>query len=925
MAQLQPPESRHDQQMVSLSRSLKAVRAAQTPTDALLLALDHLHQALDFEVAWVGLYDAMRHRLVTHGYRSPETMRPMRSTIGLTPGDLMEQTVIQPRPLMVADLQNEVRAGEWGQVAKQFGLQSAVIYPIKRQETCFGLLVMASPRWGMTLSLAELSYLSIVTGTLAEVLHQFEVDQHRQQAKRLEQPLLTVLGRLGQGGDLDSQIKEVVRETQRFLAPTRTRVFWLEPKGNYFWQRQPRLTSPAEDHGLKLPVAEIRGLYQALCHQQLVVLGEIRGVLNAVVPDRLMQQLQAQAIMVAPITHGSELVGFVSVEGSLPRLWQEPEKQFLIGMARLLSLALPVATDQDLRHHHHIEQSLATGVMQGIHSERDWRHALQTCFSNLQEHLGIQQFFVLMFNAERQTYELCFHGQAHRTTGASVRWPKLDDVDWHLLERSTLPVAIDNLTQDLKLMAWRSPLLDLGVKAVLASNVSPGHAPEGVIVVSDQVPRQWTVAEQTLLMAVGRQIGVILNQWQLQRQMAQQQDTYEALEWGLQTLYQSTDLNHLERTTLQYVLQWLQGSMALLVSWQPGDLQAHLTQAVTADHQAWSQPQPAIAMDDALLQWALQTDDWLTLPAADLPAATQAWLMPPPESRVVVKALRTAPGHAVTAVLVVVAPASGSWGKHPLTIANLLANQMAWARRYLYLVATLIQQRQDLEHLSWYKHHHLEEIHRQLAKLVRDLEPAEGSNPATLSAQSVSLRQLYPLVQDTAEVLDQERWQLRYRRQATPLIRLLSRLIERITPALESRQLWSKVHNESDSATLIMGDPAKLDMVLYDILMAACQRSPVGGRIDIWCRIITLDWIEISITDNGDCSPGLLEALKLEDSNADALAPSPLDQPPGLHLAICKSLLDQLGGEAAFSRLEDGRIHSRILLPLAAPGDPLGG
>lgn len=173
-------------------------------------------------------------------------------------------------------------------------------------------------------------------------------------------------------------------------------------------------------------------------------------------------------------------------------------------------------------------------------------------------------------------------------------------------------------------------------------------------------------------------------------------------------------------------------------------------------------------------------------------------------------------------------------------------------------------------------------------------------------------------------MLRRERWQLRFQAQTTPLISLLSRAIERITPALESRQLWSKVHNDNDRGTLIVGDITKLDMVIYEILMAACQRSPVGGRIDLWCRILSLDWMELSITDNGLCDPTLLEELKV-GSSADVLAPSVLDEPPGLHLAICKSLLDQLGGDMSFSRLEDGRIHSRLLLPLAHPGSRLDG
>ncbi|MFH7243831.1 MAG: GAF domain-containing protein [Spirulina sp.] len=918
MAQLQPPESRHDQPLVSLSRALKAIRAAQSAADALVIALDHLHATFAFEVAWIGLYDSVRHRLVTQEYRGPDILRPMRAAINLTPGDLMEQTVIHQRPLMVADLQNEIRAGEWGLVAKQFALQSAVIYPIKRQETCFGLLVMASPRWGVTLSLGDLSYLSIVAGTLAEVLHHFQADQQRQQAKRLEQPLLSLLGRLGSLGDLDSQIKEVVRETQRFMAPSRSRVFWLEAKGSYFWQRQPSThAASAEDRAFSLPVAEVRGLYQALCHQQLVVLGESRGALNGVVPDRLMQQLQAQAIMIAPIAVGEELVGFLSVESGAPRLWQESEKQFLMGMARLLSLALPVASHQETQRHSQIEQSLATGVMQGIHNERDWRHALQTCFTNLSEHLGIQQFFVLVFNAERQVYELCFHGQAHRIPGTAPLWPGLDEVDWHLLERSALPVAIDNLSQDLKLMAWRPHLLELGAKAVMASNVAPGHKPEGVVVVSDRTPRQWTTAEQTLMMAVGRQIGVILHQWQLQRQMDQQQETYEALEWGLKTLHQSAEIDHLERTTLEYVLQWLQGSMALLVTWQPGEAEAQVSQIVDHNSRPWAPPKEPIPLNDALLQWAIQTEDLLTLSATDLPADTQAWLLPPQGSRIVTKALRTAPNHAVTAALIVTSVTPTPWGKHQITIVNLLINQLAWSRRYLYVLASLTQQRQDLEHLNWYKHHCLEETYRQLAKVVQDLSPAaDQPNSSAPAALPASLRQLQRMVQGSTEVLQRERWQLRYHAQTTPLISLINRAIERITPALESRQLWSKVHNDSDRGTLIAGDTAKLDMVLYEILIAACQRSPVGGRIDLWCRLINFDWLELSITDNGHCNPTLLGELKA-GSNADVLAPSSLDEPPGLHLAICKSLLDQLGGEVSFSQLEDGRIHSRLLLPLA--------
>jgi len=924
MAQSQPADPPYDQQMVSLSRVLKAVRTAPTAADAITLALTHFYQELDFDVAWVGLYDRERHRLVTHGYHSPPQMRPMRTAINLTPGDLMEQAVIQQRPLIVADLQNEVRAGEWGVIAKQFALQSAILYPIKRQEVCFGLLVLASPRWGITSSLAERSYLAIVMGALAEVLHHFDAEQQRQQAKRLEQPLLALLGRLGLLPDVDSQLKEVVRETQRFIGPTRTRVFWFEPKGNYFWQRQPSpsplsLAQP-EDHSLKLPVDEVRGLYQALCNQQLVVLGESRGALNTIVSDRLMQQLQAQSLMVAPLTAGSDLIGFLSVEGSLPRLWQEAEKQFLMGMARLLSLALPTATHQETLRHSQIEQYLATGVMQGIHSDRDWRHALQTCFTHLGDRLGIQQFFVLLFNADRNGYDLCFYGQTSRNVEPLPLWPSLDEVDWHLLERSPSPVAIDNLPQDLRLMAWQPHLLELGAQAAMVCNVSPGNKPEGIVVVSDRINRQWTAAEQSLFLAVGRQIGVILHQWRLQRQIEQQQDIYEAIDWGLHALHQGLRADQLEQTTLEHLLQLLQGSMALLVTWPPGGTQGQVSQVIYQDTSVWVKEDQVISVaEDAILQQALQSPEPLILPAEQLPAATRAWLVPPISSRLLLIALRTAPSHLVTGAVVLVAPAQRQWASHQLTLFGLLTNQLAWSRRHLHLANFLTQQRQDLEHLNWYKHHCLEEAHRGLGKLTQELLIAQSHDESLNPAQCrYFLSRLKDLAKDTQVVLERERWQLQRSIQTMPLISLLNRLIERITPALESRQLWSKVHN--DNNVVVSGDIAKLELILYDVLLAACQRSPLGGRIDIWCRVLNLDWLELSITDNGQCSPTLLEELKL-GGPADILAPSKLDEPPGLHLAICQTLLEQIGGEVTFSLLEDGRTHSRLLLPLAVEGN----
>jgi GAF domain-containing protein len=918
MAQSHSPDPPYDQHMMSLSRILKALRGATTAAEAITLALDHVHQELDFEVAWVGLYDRINHRLLTKGCQSPKHMRSMRTVINLTPGDVMEQSVVQLRPLIVADLQNEIRAGEWGAIAKQLALQSAIIFPIKRQEVCFGLLLLASADWGKTASLGERSYLAIVTGGLAEVLHHFEAEQQRQQAKRLEQPLLNLLAKLGDLPTTDHQIRDVVQEIQRFIAPTRTRLFWFEPKGNYFWQRWPGRSTPEEvSNPLQIPVESVRGLYQALNSQQLVVVGESRGAHKAVVPDHLMQLLKAQSMMVAPVTHQGDLVGFIGVEGSRPRIWQGEEKQFLVGAAQLLSLALPMATNQETVRQVKLDQHLTTGVIQGIYGDVDWHHTLNDCFQVLKDRLGVHQFLVLLFNPDRNGYDLCFQSQASRPRSVPMVWPCLDDVDWQMLERSPSAVAIDNLSQDLKLMAWRPHLLNLGVQSVLAGNVAPGNAPEGIVMMGDRISRQWTSEERSLFESMARQIGLVLHQWQLQRQIDQQGHIYDSIQWGLQALHKGFHPDQLEKTTLQHLLQLLQGSMVVLISWHPGDGIATVSQVMSQDSSMGVAEQHPIPVgSDAIINWALQTEGILPLSAADLPEKTQDWFHVPPSCRLLITALKTAPDHWVNGVVVAVSLPHRQWSSYHGTIFKLLTSQLAWSRRHLVATTMLTQQRQDLEQLNWYKHHCLHGVHEQLQQIQQTLSGLT-SPPINLEALQLEplKHQVDRLIGTTGAVLQQERWQLQHQYQTMPLISLLNRLIERATPFLERRQLWSKVHHESNA--ILGGDMAKLELILYEMMVAACDRSPLGGRIDIWCRGLNLDWLELSITDDGHCPAAFLEELN-QGQPLDILAPSSLDEPPGLHLAICKALMEQMGGTMSFSTLDDGRTHSRVLLPLAS-------
>lgn len=915
----------YEKQMVSLGRILQSLREAPGGDEAIKVALDHLQAEFDYEFVWIGLYDRVNHKLLTKGYRSPKNLRQIRSHLNLTPGDVMEQVVIQQRPLVVTDFQDEPRAGDWSAIAKSLSLQSAAFFPIRRQDVCFGILLLASPRWGISPSAGERSHLAMLMSFLADTVHQYEAEAQRRLTKHPDQPLLSLLEQLGHLDGLNARLQVVASEVQTFIKPAQTRVFWLETKGNYFWQRNlPAKKLPSNPNTdpasstLIIPVEEIRGFYQALSNNQLISVGEIQSSLTATVSDRLMHLVKAQSLLAAPILYQGSLLGFISVEGNTARIWSEAEKRFLQGVSRLVALALPASETDDRIRQMEANQRLTSGIIRGIQSDLDWRKALEECSVDLCSILSARQMIVLLLNEDWGGYELCFQSQASQSRGAPLNWPGLDDVDWQMLERSQSAICIEDTGHDLKLMAWRSHFQSLNIRSLMVCNVTPGNAPKGVVLLCDQIGRHWGPLEVSLLEAVSQQLGLILNQWQLQRQAHQQEHVYDSIQWGLRTLQRTFDLDQLEKGTAQHICQLLQVPAVILVSWYPGQETARVTQAVIQEKDFWADETSEIFVgSDAIINWALQTDGILPLVLEDLPDVSRRWISGPTGCKLLVTALRTSADHRPTTVLIAMGRPERRWSEYHTNVLALLVNQLAWSRRHLSLVAMLVTQREELEQLNWYKQHHIEELHRLLSKHTHRLtelaqEPAFEGHPGFQKA----FREVEILVGGLMPILAKEQWQLHSEYHTIPLISLLNRLMERVNGLIQQQQLWTKVHNESN--LIIGGDIPKIELILSEMVTAACLRSQPGGRIDIWCRPIDRNWLELSITDDGEISDSLLEDLQ-KGRPDDMLAPSALDDPPGLHFAICKTLMEQMSGEFSLTRLEDNRILSRISLPIASP------
>ncbi len=914
--------SRHEKQLVALGRSLQALREGDDADALVRAALGYIQSEFNYGLIWIGIYDRVAHAL--HGQHSiTPTGDPLFKTprFVMQPGDLLEQVVIQQRPVGVPDLREETRAGEWRDIAQRFDIQGTIIFPIRYRDQCIGVAVLGSEIWGVSPQSEEKARLSIVLGELAAAFCQLETERQQSQVKDPMSSVTRVMSQLRTIPFLEQRIEAIVKEVHEFTHSDRTTIYWFDPQRRVFWRRASQQTSTNsrnDGHSPpEIPVEEVSSFYQALVADQIVSVGEAQSSLRVDMTGRLMQKLQAQSLLAAPILFHDQLLGFLDLEGTQANVWSTQDKNYLQIMAQLAAMTSPLETMEDSIQQIKLDQVLSAEVTQAIYDNDDWNRVLNQCAAKLCERLSINRFLVLLYDADQEKFEICYQNSvaARRPIPSSLE--RLNQVDWQMLERSNEAVGIENLAEDLKLMAWRDVLLDEGVQSLMVCSTSSSGKPlEGLLVIAHDATRTWNRDERDLVRVVSRQIGVILHQWQLQRESEQQQKAFQTIQWGLSAMQQIHDLEQLEHEAMQKLSRILQVPLAAILSWSPGHSKAKVAAAAVANNQFTITAEKTVSIHtDHLIQWALQTDGVFPLSRDDLTQETQLWLSGSGIGQILVMALRTAPEHQPTGIVLVADRLDRYWPERQLDAFSTLVSQLAWSRRYLLLTEQLMDKRQNLERLNWYKQRYIEELYRTLGTGIRRLNDLSHQKDALASMRYHQiLRQFGDTLSSMVPILKKEQWQINQEYATIPLASLLRRSIERVEHLIKQRQLWSQVHNEE--ALMVGGDIPKLEFVMYEVLLFACRRSPHNGRLDLWCRPLDEHWLELSITDNGLVEPLLVEEL-CAGRKTDLLAPSTLDTPPGLHLEVCQILMKQLGGEFNLYKLEDGRTLSRLVIAIA--------
>jgi GAF domain-containing protein len=982
-----------DKQIVNLEGVLQTLREDENVDVLLSTTLLYLQAEFDWRLIWIGLYDRAGHRLFGKGGMTPNGDQSfLKQRFILNPGDLLEQVVIQLQPVVVPDLRSENRAGEWHKLAQSLNVQGAILFPLRYKDRCYGVILLGSDSAGSSLSSGEKTQLAIVFGALATALYQIEKDWQRTLTKRPDESLIALISQLRELRSLDQYLQTVVEQTHEFIEPTRTNVYWFERERRYFWRRVSNRQVAPGMGGFKRPasgitVQDLGGFYEALAREQMVWIGESQSSLKSELTGRLMQQIRARSLLAAPIVLEGELLGFLAVEASESRIWQEDEKNYLRGVAQLVALTAPLSEMEARIQQAEVDRDLTAGIARAIYSDADWETTLKNTASQLCGRLNCEYFLLLLYEEEQDRFEIVCQNLPRNRRAVPSPLKALDLGDLRLLEDGGEAVAIENWEEDGRLGAWREVLMEAGVRSLLAistrgkrnppqtpsggrgtppyppqggkeegeysnrkSQISNPKSMEGLLVVGHSATRNWSRSERELVQVVSQQLGLILHQWQQSSELDKYQQFYRGLKLGLAVLQAPQEpspkqisasspqilpdlpLQRLDHTFAQNVAQTLSCPLVAVISWNRHQEEASIT-TVAANPIFALNPEAAIPVQtDFLIQQILGAGAVVEYSVSELPLDTKRWLRSPGIGEMMAVALRTAPEHEPMGVLLVADAGGRRWSELSVNLLEQMACHLAWWRRYLAVQSVLELQRSDLELLNWYKQRRFEEFYRIVGAGVKELgelsqsilqSVKEQKDPLkTLRYQQV-LRQISNALGSAHLVLKQEQWRLQFGLNSMSVGAWLKRSLDRAAPLVKQLEILLEVNRET-SVSLppgqilsVRGDSIKLDLVLWELLAAACRRSETGGKVEIRYQIVGGDLLELSVTDGGVFDRQLIEIFN-GVVGPNILVDSNFYQPIFQVLLSCQRAVRLMGGNLSMEVLDNNLVVVRLVLPLAS-------
>jgi signal transduction histidine kinase len=207
-------------------------------------------------------------------------------------------------------------------------------------------------------------------------------------------------------------------------------------------------------------------------------------------------------------------------------------------------------------------------------------------------------------------------------------------------------------------------------------------------------------------------------------------------------------------------------------------------------------------------------------------------------------------------------------------------------------------------------------------RLLRAGAVPEGSNDRALEKVERNAQAQAKLIEDLLEVSRITTGKLRLELRAIDVASIVHAAVESVRPVAETRQLELKTSG-LDPKLPSLGDPDRLQQVVWNVLSNAVKFTPAGGRVTV--DLARADGVDrLTITDTGmGIEPAFIANVFDPFRQADASS-TRQHGGLGLGLSIARQLMELHGGTIAVASEGSGRGSTfTVRLPVrAAPEAP---
>jgi PAS domain S-box-containing protein len=209
-------------------------------------------------------------------------------------------------------------------------------------------------------------------------------------------------------------------------------------------------------------------------------------------------------------------------------------------------------------------------------------------------------------------------------------------------------------------------------------------------------------------------------------------------------------------------------------------------------------------------------------------------------------------------------------------------------------------------------------------RIMRTYPADAQQNARALEVIERNVRAQGRLVEDLLDISRIVTGKLRLDMQPVSLRSVVQAALDTVRVPLEARHLVLELELGQAIAPMV-GDPDRLQQVVWNLLTNAIKFTPAGGRIRVELRE-TKDQIELTVTDSGQgISPEYLPQMFNRFSQADSKTTRRYGG-LGLGLAIVRHIVEMHGGNVkASSDGKDKGATFTVLFPIAIPSAPAGG